>query len=56
MIEYAVHTLLWAERFDIDPESLVEKAKKTTGVRLEQEASTGTGSSEHLQRYAITNG
>jgi D-psicose/D-tagatose/L-ribulose 3-epimerase len=28
MIKYAVHTLLWAERFDIDPESAVAKAKK----------------------------
>jgi D-psicose/D-tagatose/L-ribulose 3-epimerase len=28
MIEYAVHTLLWAERFDIEPEPVVKKAKK----------------------------
>jgi D-psicose/D-tagatose/L-ribulose 3-epimerase len=28
MVEYAVHSLLWAERFDLDPEPVVEKAKK----------------------------
>jgi D-psicose/D-tagatose/L-ribulose 3-epimerase len=28
MVEYAVHTLLWAERFDIDPEPVVKKVKK----------------------------
>jgi len=28
MIKFGVHSLLWAERFDIDPEPLINKAKK----------------------------
>ena len=27
-MKYAIHSLLWSERFDVEPESVIKKAKR----------------------------